>query len=210
MRILISSRILHFMQFFDCRQKTRPSTLGVVYPNIDVENTIMFDFVRKELAKGARMHGSVSQLLWSQVEADFILKLRWVSSKDNVATDALTRPESTEHVQLYHLVIDRLRFEWHGFNMDPLCRGRSGRALHIFIRDITLPEAPEFMYLHRMLSVLPSPWSHVYFIFPPSQIVGVVTAHVCKYRSCSVLIIPAARLSWFPLLAPAFVGTFSA
>ena len=124
--------------------------------------------------------------------------------------DTLTRPESTEHVQLYHVVIDRFRLEWHGFDMDPLCRGRSGRALHIFIRDITLPEAPEYMCLHRMLSVLPSPRFHVYFIFPPSQIVGVVTAHVCKYRSCYVLMIPAARLSWFPLLAPAFVRTLSA
>ena len=94
--------------------------------------------------------------------------------------------------------------------MDPLCRGRSERALHIFIQDITPPEAPEFMYLHKMLSVLPSPRSHVYFISPPSQIVGVVTAHVCKYRWCSVLLIPAARLSWFPLLAPAFVRTLSA
>ena len=45
------------MQFFDCRQKTRPSTFGVAHPNIDVESTIMFDSVRKELAKGARMHG---------------------------------------------------------------------------------------------------------------------------------------------------------
>ena len=63
------------MQFLDCRQKTRPSTFGVAYPNIDVESTTMFDSVRKELAKGALMHGSVSQLLWSQVEADFILKL---------------------------------------------------------------------------------------------------------------------------------------
>ena len=131
MRILISSRLSHFMQFFDCRQKTRPSTFGITHPNIVVENIIMFDSVRKELAKGARMHGSVSQLFWSQVEADFILKLRWVSSKYNVATDGLTRPESTEHVQLYHVVIDRLRLEWRSFNMDPLCRGRSGRALHI-------------------------------------------------------------------------------
>ena len=161
MRILISSRLSHFMQFFDCRQKTRPSTFGVAHPNIDVESTIMFDSVRKELTKGARMHGSVSQLFWLQVEADFILKLRWVSSKDNIATDTLTRPESTEHVQLYHVVIDRFRLEWHGFDMDPLCRGRSGRALHIFIRDITLPEAPEYMCLHRMLSVLPSPRSLV-------------------------------------------------
>ena len=48
------------MQFLGCRQKTRPSTFGVAYPNIDVESTIMFDSVRKKLAKGARMHGSVS------------------------------------------------------------------------------------------------------------------------------------------------------
>ena len=52
MRILISSRLSHFMQFFDCRQKTRPSTFGVAHPNIDVESTIMFDSVRKELTKG--------------------------------------------------------------------------------------------------------------------------------------------------------------
>ena len=156
------------MQFFYCRQKTRPSTFGVAHLNIDVENTIMFDSLRKELARGARMHGSVSQLFWSRVEVDFILKLRWVSSKDNVATDALTRPESTDHVQLYHVVIDRRRLEWRDFNMDPLCRGRSGRALHTFIRDITPPEAPEYKCLHKMLSILPSPRSHVYFFFPPS------------------------------------------
>ena len=100
------------MQCFDCRQKTRPSTFGVAYPNIDIENTIMFDSVRNNSpSKGARMHVSVSQLFWSQVEADFILKLRSISSKNNVVTDALTCPESTEHVQLYHVVIDRIRLE---------------------------------------------------------------------------------------------------
>ena len=123
------------------------------------------------------MHGSVSHLFWSQVEADFILKLRRVSPKDNVATDALARPKSTEHVQLYHVVIDRLRLEWRGFNMDPLCRGGSGRALHIFIRDITPPEAPEYMCLHRMLRL------HYTRLFPDPRFLLFVLQNIAGYKN---------------------------
>ena len=60
------------------------------------------------------MHHLICQRFWLQVEADFILKLRWVPSKDNAVADALTRPDTSEHVRLGQKGFDRLWQEWTG------------------------------------------------------------------------------------------------
>ena len=79
---------------------------------IDVDNITMFYLVRNGRAKDQRMHHLVCQLFWSQAEAGFTLKLRWVpSKKDNSVADALTRrPESSERVRVGQKWFGRL---WH-------------------------------------------------------------------------------------------------
>ena len=47
---------------------------------IDVDNTLMFHSVRKGRTKDARMQRLACQFSWLQVEGDFTLKLRWVTS----------------------------------------------------------------------------------------------------------------------------------
>ena len=66
------------------------------------------------------MHYLVYQLFWLQIEPDFTLKLRWVPPKDNVVADALTRPETSEHVRPGQKGFDRLWHEWEGFDMNLL------------------------------------------------------------------------------------------
>ena len=96
----------------------QPEYLRGSTATIDVNNTTMFYSVRNGRAKDERMHLVICQLFWLQVEADFTLKLRWVPSKDNIVADALTRPETSEHVRLGQEVFDRLWQERGGFDMD--------------------------------------------------------------------------------------------
>ena len=54
----------------------------------------------------------------------------------------------------------------------------------------------------RMLSSTDPCFGHC---FPPTRRVGVVTAHLRECRARSVIVIPAVRLSCFPLVASASV-----
>ena len=50
---------------------------------IDFDDTIKFHAVRKGQAKDVRVHRLVGHLFWSQIEAGFTPKPRWVPSKDD-------------------------------------------------------------------------------------------------------------------------------
>ena len=157
----------------------------------------MFPSVRKSHAKGAHIHRLVGQLFWSQIEANFPLKLCWVRSKDSSDLDALTRPESTEHVRLYRAVYDRLWLEWSGFHMYLISITAFSQRPSIFGGGWEEPfttRSSGVDVLQHKLGHMSSSTALWFIFFPPRS-------------SSYVNETPAVRLSWFPLLASASVRT---
>ena len=194
----------------------QPEYLRGSTATIDVDNTTMFYSVRNGRANDERMHRLVCQLFWLQVEADFTLKLRLVPSKDNAVADALTRPENSEHVRLGQKVFDRLWNEWGGFDMDLMATTASsqrspshgdghGRPLPFYSRYHTAGSSG-IDVLAQDVGRMPSSTDPCFgYCFPPPQMVWVVTTHLRECRARAVIIIPTARLPWFPLVASASV-----
>ena len=61
----------------------------------DIDNKAFHDSFKRGRAKNTPMHGMIVDLFWLQVEHDFILKLRWVSSKANQGLVQMTMFEQT-------------------------------------------------------------------------------------------------------------------
>ena len=194
----------------------QPEYLRGSTATIDVDSTTMFYPVRNSRAKDERMHLLVCQLVWLQVEADFTLKLRWIPLRDNAVSDDLTRPDKSEHVRLWQKVFNQLWKVWGGFDMNimvtiassqrPPNRGEGQERPQPFYSKYHTAGSSAIDVFAQDVGHMPSFTDPCFgYCFPPSLMVGIVTAHLRVCRARAVIIIPAVRLSWFSLVASASV-----
>ena len=166
------------------------------------------------------MHLLVCQLFWLQVEADFTLKplnfvgfhRRTTSSQTLLPVRKFPNTFGSDRKYLIDFGKNGGALTWMSRprprpHSGPLISGRGEESPYHSIQDTTPPAAPASIDVlaqdvGRMLSYTDPCFGHC---FPPTQRVGVVTAHLRECRARSVIVIPAVRLSCFPLVASASV-----
>ena len=94
--------------------QVRGSTLMV-----DVDNQVLFHGFQRGKARNTGIHQIITDLFWLQIQADFLLKVQRVSSKQNAEADDLSRQEADAYVRLEHSEFEKL-WNWTaaGFDMD--------------------------------------------------------------------------------------------
>lgn len=60
----------------------------------------------------------MTDIFWLQVDSDFTLRLRWVSTSENMEADALTRPETMEQSCVEQEGVIELWETWGSFDVD--------------------------------------------------------------------------------------------
>ena len=144
-----------------------------------------------------------------------------MSSKDNAVADALTRPDTSEHVRLGQKGFGRLWQEWGAFDMDLMATTASsqrppnfgegrGEPLPFYSRYHTAGRSG-ILVLAQDVGRMPSSTDPCfgYCSPPPQQMDWIVTAHFRECRVRSVIVISAVRLSWFPLVASVSVRSLT-
>lgn len=196
--------------------RARPSQIQGSTVVVDVDNQSVFYAFREGKSGNTRMHEVNTSLFWLQVDLDFTLNLRWVRSEDNKEADELSRASGEEYVRLSQGAFDALWDNWGGFDVDlmattasthrvPLGRPGAGRQLPFFSRYNTEGSAGVDV-LSQDVSMMPDFSKECFgFCFPPPSMVGVVLQHLEEKGAHAVVVIPDAKLHWFPKLQAATV-----
>ena len=101
--------LLETLKLF-CKEK--PRQLAGTRTVIDVDNKTLYYAFKKGNARNSTMHAIISQLFWLQVNEEFTLELRWVSSAANKEADDLTRQAGGEHVCMTSTAFARIWEIW--------------------------------------------------------------------------------------------------
>ena len=154
----------------------------------------------------------IVDLFWVQVEHDFILKLRWVTSKSNAEADAWSRPGSDDYVRLDATVFGSLYTWAGGFDMDlmatPACvhqkwvAGRKTQENIPFYSRYRTPGCAGVDVLTQNVKFMPESSVEWFgFCFPPTNMVGAMLQHLAECQARAVILVPDQKQSWFPRLA---------
>ena len=84
--------------------RRHPNTRTVV----DVDNKTLYYAFKKGNARNSTINAIISHLFWLQVNEDFTLELRWVSSAANKERNDLTRQMVGEHVRMTSMGFARI------------------------------------------------------------------------------------------------------
>ena len=93
--------------------KENPRQLAGTRTVMDVDSKTLYLTFRKGSARNSTMHA-----IWLQVNEEFTLELRWVSSAANKEADDLTKQAVGEHVRLTSSAFARIWEIWGGGDMD--------------------------------------------------------------------------------------------
>lgn len=202
--------------------KSRPFQLAGSTLVSDIDNKVFHDAFKRGRSSVTTIHEMITDLFWLQVEQDFTLRLRWVSSQDNAVADGMSRQGSDDFVRLEEQVFGEL-CAWVGddITMDLMATPTSTHKVWMngLCTEENLPFYSRYQtegcagvdVLAQDLRYMPGSTDVPCFgfCFPPVSMVGVVLQHLEECRAKALLVVPDQKHSWFPRLAEATVRSRS-
>ncbi|CAB1112862.1 unnamed protein product [Ectocarpus sp. CCAP 1310/34] len=194
----------------------RPTRLAGSTLVSDVDSKVLHDAFRRGRASNTLMHDVITDLFWLQIEQDFTLKLRWVSSKANAEADRISRPGSDDFVRIDEQTFGEL-CQWAGetVTMDLMAtpasvhktwdaRGCTEADLPFYSRYHTPGCAGVDVLTHDLRFMPGSATQECFgFCFPPTSMVGVFLQHLEECQARAIVVVPDHKQYWFPRMASA-------
>ena len=184
----------------------------------DIDNKVFHDAFKRGRSSVTIIHDLITDLFWLQVEHDFTLRLRWVSSEDNAVADGMSRQGSDDFVRLEEQVFGELcAWAGDGITMDLMATPASTH--NVWSNGCRMEDRLPFYsryktdgcagvdVLSQNLRYMPGSEREPCFgfCFPPINMVGVVLQHLEECQARALMVVPGQKQSWFPRLAGATV-----
>ena len=186
--------------------ESHPETLRRAQVRIDVDNQAVVGSFNRGRAKNPGSHKLLIDLFDLQVDYGFLLSLKWIPTAENALADAISRPSPDSVIRLRREAFLSVDQQLGPFNIDLMAcsasaqRSRQGARLPFFSHFSCAGSAGVDVLAHDV-SILPGTTEQAMgFCFPPPVMVGHVLQHLRECEAHAVILAPATKAFWFPLL----------